>query len=96
MRSVIGDESFGLKAARTTRGAGAAVSGEKEGRKRSAFQSPSQVTPLPGNRREGRTGKPGMLHSAGSQRVGQDLTRMITTIKMVSVVPPIFGGYHQG
>ena len=74
MESVIGDESFGLKAARTTRGAGAAVRSEKEGRKRSAFQIPSQVTPLPGNRREGRTGKPGMLQSAGSQRVGQDLT----------------------
>ena len=54
MRSVIGDKSFGLKAARTTRGGWGrgggwglvvAVRDEKEGRKGSAFWSPSQVTP---------------------------------------------------
>ena len=78
MRSVIGDKSFGLKAARTTRGGWGrgggwglvvAVRDEKEGRKGSAFRSPSQVTPLPGNRREGKTGKPGQLQSMGLQRV---------------------------
>lgn len=77
------------------KGVGAAVSGEKEGKKEICFSEPHPGDSPPGNRREGRTGSLA-CYSPQGRKVGQDLTRMITTIKMVSVVPPIFGGYHQG